>query len=71
MICPQCDGKGFVPAAFDSPPARIWDGNERRTREREVDNLARRFSEVVPAAVYHSCPRCQGAGRLFANLMNA
>lgn len=71
MFCPQCDGQGFVPAAFDSPPARLWDGTERRSREREADNAAHHFSEVVPAAVFQSCPRCDGAGRLFTHLINA
>jgi hypothetical protein len=70
MQCPQCEGRGFVPAPRDMP-GRSWDGSERRKQERDIDNGTLRFSEVVPAAVYESCPRCDGGGKVFDTLLSA
>lgn len=71
MICPVCEGKGIVPAGHDEENARSWDGSERRTQYRNNDNQTLRFDEVVPAARFMSCPRCQGSGKTHPNLMFA
>ena len=70
MQCPQCEGRGFVPAPMDLP-GHSWDGSERRKQGRDIDNRTQRFSEVIPAAVYQSCPRCDGGGKVFENLLSA
>jgi hypothetical protein len=71
MKCPQCEGRGFVPADLDLPQGSRWDGSERRKHGRHIDNGTLRFSEVVPAGVYQSCPRCDGAGKVFDTLLSA
>jgi|GEM_PF-3997063 hypothetical protein len=71
MQCPQCEGRGFVPAPMDLPQSQSWDGSERRKQGRGIDNGTLRFSEVIPAAVYESCPRCDGGGKVFENLLSA
>ncbi|HTB33783.1 MAG TPA: hypothetical protein VK842_02890 [bacterium] len=71
MQCPQCEGRGFVPADMDLPLNSAWDGAERRKQGRMADNGTLRFSEVIPAGVYQSCPRCEGAGKVFDTLLSA
>ncbi|HXB96538.1 MAG TPA: hypothetical protein VNZ54_00705 [bacterium] len=71
MQCPQCEGRGFVPADMDLPQGQTWDGSERRKQGRDIDNGTLRFSEVVPAGVYQSCPRCDGGGKVFDTLLSA
>ena len=63
MICPTCNGKGIVPASstYQSEP---WNGQERRNQERPISNSDLRFNEVE-AALYQSCPECEGAGKLY------
>lgn len=69
MICPVCEGKGFVPASDHEGPTTSWDGSERRKADREADNARLRFDEVVPAARFRCCVSCDGAGKLFLNAM--
>ena len=71
MRCSVCEGKGIVPAEHQDLPTQAWSGEERRLQSRRTDNDALRFSEVIPAAVYRSCPRCQGSGKLHPNLLFA
>jgi hypothetical protein len=56
---------------MDLPYNQQWDGAERRKQDRDIDNGTLRFSEVIPAAVYQSCPRCDGGGKVFQNLLSA
>lgn len=69
MICTNCDGKGIVPASttYQGQP---WDGEERRERERGISNAEIKFREVE-AALYQSCPQCEGSGKLHPNLLSA
>jgi hypothetical protein len=69
MLCPLCVGKGFVPnEALDH--FNKWDGAERRKGYRDTDNGALNFHEVVPAGRYTCCPRCDGGGKIFENLLS-
>jgi hypothetical protein len=56
---------------LDLPNSQSWDGSERRRQNRGIDNGALRFTEVIPAAVYQSCPQCDGGGKIFQNLLSA
>ena len=69
MICSVCEGKGIVPAEHQQEDTRSWDGAERRNQTRNIDDQAKRFAEVIPAARFKSCPRCQGSGKTQPNLM--
>jgi DnaJ-class molecular chaperone len=69
MICTTCDGKGIVPASAKYRP-QPWNGvEERRTQERRITNDDLRFREVE-AALYQSCPQCEGSGKLHPNLLS-
>jgi hypothetical protein len=69
MICTTCDGKGIVPANTIYQPGP-WNGQERRDQERAISNEDLRFGEVQ-AALYQSCPQCEGSGRLHRNLLQS
>lgn len=69
MTCPDCNGKGFVPAPLNEAPQHDWDGQERRQGPRWTGNEALKFREAIPAARFQSCERCQGAGKLHPNLL--
>jgi hypothetical protein len=72
MICTTCDGKGFVPASLNGwQVAAPWNGEERRQQGREHGNADLKFREAQPAALYQSCPACQGSGKFHPNLINA
>lgn len=69
MTCPSCAGKGFVLAPHVQPKplaeSMPWNGAERRAQGRAISNEDLKFREVVPAAVYQCCQRCDGAGVFF------
>lgn len=71
MRCSDCGGKGILPAETHELPRQRWSGQERRLQARAGDNNALRFREEIPAAVYRSCPRCQGSGKIHPNLLFA
>jgi hypothetical protein len=71
MICPTCQGKGIVPASLgQAQTGKHWNGEERRQEPRWTGNDALKFREAEPAARYHSCPRCEGSGKLHPNLLS-
>jgi hypothetical protein len=69
MICTTCDGKGIVPASTTYQP-EPWNGQERRNQERAISNRDLRFAEVE-AALYQSCPQCEGSGKRHQNLLRS
>lgn len=69
MICPECQGKGIVPAS-DGVDAHDWNGDERRQQPRWAGNDALNFREAQPSARYQSCPHCEGSGKAYPNLLN-
>jgi DnaJ-class molecular chaperone len=69
MICNVCDGKGIVPADAEAKKTKGWNGEERRQQGRGISNEELKFREAVPAALYESCERCQGSGKLHPNLL--
>lgn len=69
MNCTNCDGKGIVPAG-ETYKGQPWNGQERRNQDRPVTNTDIRFNEVE-AALYESCPQCEGSGKLHQNLLSA
>lgn len=71
MICTNCDGKGFVPASLNGWQASgPWNGEERRNNGRDLGNDDLKFREAEPAALFKSCPSCQGSGKHYPNLLS-
>lgn len=69
MICTTCDGKGIVPTRTKYQP-QPWNAiDERRNQGRRLSNEDLRFREVE-AALYQSCPQCEGAGKIHPNLLS-